>query len=217
MKPEGNNHHLSEGNEGPFRALMEQSSVSIQIHTMDGKLFKSNEAFEKLYAFNKETLKGLYEKYNVRTDQQVVKLGIQPLIEKVFAGESFTFPEYKYDGIDTLKTINVDNPVSRTVWMQTKGFPIKDKNGKVLYAVFMSEDISEKKKIEEELKDSEERFRATFEQAAVGIAHVAPNGRFLRINRQFCEIVGSSMEEMQTLTFQNITHPEDLIGINYHF
>ena len=191
--------------------------MSIQIHTMDGKLYESNEAFEKLYAFNKETLKGLYEKYNVRTDQQVVKLGIQPLIEKVFAGESVTLPEYKYDGIDTLKTINVDNPVSRTVWMQTKGFPIKDKNGKVLYAVFMSEDISEKKKIEEELKDSEERFRATFEQAAVGIAHVAPNGRFLRINRQFREIVGSSMEEMQALTFQNITHPEDLIGINYHF
>ena len=217
MKPEGNNHHLSEGNEGPFRALMEQSSVSIQIHTMDGKLFKSNEAFEKLYAFNKETLKGLYEKYNVRTDQQVVKLGIQPLIEKVFAGESVTLPEYKYDGIDTLKTINVDNPVSRTVGMQTKGFPIKDKNGKVLYAVFMSEDITDKKIAKSELLVSEERFRATFEQAAVGIAHVAPNGRFLRINRQFCEIVGSSMEEMQTLTFQNITHPEDLIGINYHF
>jgi len=61
-----------------------------------------------------------------------------------------------------------------------------------------------------ELRESEGRFRATFEQAAVGIAHVAPNGDFLRINDRFCEIVGYTRDEMLTRTFQDITHPDDL-------
>ena len=58
--------------------------------------------------------------------------------------------------------------------------------------------------------DSEKRFRVTFEQAAVGITHVSLDGRFLRINKKFCDIVGYSHEEMLALTFQEITHPDDL-------
>jgi PAS domain S-box-containing protein len=60
------------------------------------------------------------------------------------------------------------------------------------------------------LVESEQRFRAAFEQAAVGIAHVAPDGRFLRINQKFCDIVGYNRDEMLSGTFQNITHPDDL-------
>lgn len=56
----------------------------------------------------------------------------------------------------------------------------------------------------------EDGFRATFEQAAVGIAHISPKGKFLRINHKFCDIVGYSLEEMVDLTFQDITHPDDL-------
>lgn len=61
-----------------------------------------------------------------------------------------------------------------------------------------------------DLRMSEERFRMTFEQAAVGVAHVALDGIFLRINQRFCDIVGYSTEEMLTRTFQDITHPDDL-------
>lgn len=60
------------------------------------------------------------------------------------------------------------------------------------------------------LRTSEERFRSTFEQVAVGFAHVSPNGNFMRINRKFCDIVGYSHDEMIDLTFQQITHPDDL-------
>ena len=57
---------------------------------------------------------------------------------------------------------------------------------------------------------SETRFRATFEQAAVGIAHVSPEGKFLRINQKFCDIAGYPLGELLTLSFQDITHPDDL-------
>ncbi|NUN97018.1 MAG: PAS domain S-box protein [Candidatus Omnitrophica bacterium] len=60
------------------------------------------------------------------------------------------------------------------------------------------------------LQESEERFRSTFEQAAVGVAHVDPEGRFLRVNGKYCEIAGYSSEELRTKRFQDITHPEDL-------
>ncbi len=60
------------------------------------------------------------------------------------------------------------------------------------------------------LQESEARFRATFEQAAVGIAHVAPNGTLIRINQRFADICGYSKEELLNKTFQSITHPDDL-------
>ncbi len=65
---------------------------------------------------------------------------------------------------------------------------------------------------EKALRESEERFRLTFEQAAVGIAHVAPDGRWLRVNRKLSEILGYTQEEVQELTFQELTYPPDLPG-----
>jgi hypothetical protein len=58
--------------------------------------------------------------------------------------------------------------------------------------------------------ESEQRFRVTFEQAAMGIALVAPNGRWLRVNRKLCDIVGYSREELLARTFRDITHPDDV-------
>ena len=56
----------------------------------------------------------------------------------------------------------------------------------------------------------EQRFRATFEQAAVGIAHVAPDGSWLRVNQKLCDIVDYNHDELIEKTFQDITHPNDL-------
>jgi PAS domain S-box-containing protein len=63
---------------------------------------------------------------------------------------------------------------------------------------------------QEDLRRSEERFRATFEQAAVGIAHVGFGGEWLRVNQKLCDIVGYTREELLERTFQDVTHPDDL-------
>ena len=60
------------------------------------------------------------------------------------------------------------------------------------------------------LRQAEERFRLAFENAPIGMALVAPNGTFLRVNRTLCEIVGYPADVLVTKTFQDITHPEDL-------
>ncbi len=60
------------------------------------------------------------------------------------------------------------------------------------------------------LLDSERRFQATFEQAAVGLSLLSPDGRWLRVNRKLCDIVGYAAGELLDMRFQDITHPDDL-------
>lgn len=66
-----------------------------------------------------------------------------------------------------------------------------------------------KKELEEKLSQ-EIRFRATFEQAAVGIAHFYPDGKWIRINKKLTDMIGYSEEDLSKMNFQSFTHPEDL-------
>ncbi|GEM_PF-1035363 len=63
---------------------------------------------------------------------------------------------------------------------------------------------------ERKLRESERRFRGTFEQAAIGLAMVAPDGSWIEVNDRITAIIGYSREELLGLTFQDITHPDDL-------
>jgi diguanylate cyclase (GGDEF)-like protein/PAS domain S-box-containing protein len=66
------------------------------------------------------------------------------------------------------------------------------------------------KETETSLRESESRFRAIFEQAAVGVAEIEMvTGRFLIVNRRLCELVGRTEEELLATTFLEITHPDD--------
>jgi PAS domain S-box-containing protein len=73
-----------------------------------------------------------------------------------------------------------------------------------------AESLRENQKNVEAPRDSEARFRAIFENAAVGIARVAPDGRWLEVNQRLCDIVGYDREELMTKTFADITHQDDL-------
>jgi PAS domain S-box-containing protein len=77
-------------------------------------------------------------------------------------------------------------------------------------------EIESRKRQEEALKTSEQRFRAIFNQAAVGIAQVGIDGQWLVVNQKLCDIVGYTREELLNQTFQDITHPDDLsVGLEY--
>jgi PAS domain S-box-containing protein len=78
------------------------------------------------------------------------------------------------------------------------------------YLVAVGMDISKRKQAEEELRLSEERFSSAFEYAPIGMALVAPDGRWLKVNRTLCELLGYTPEELQATTFQEVTHPDDL-------
>ena len=78
--------------------------------------------------------------------------------------------------------------------------PIKDEAGRVVSVFFPGMDIT----------DRVRQYRATFENAGVGIAHLTPDIRWLRVNRTFADIVGYSPEELLGMSVQDLTHPDDL-------
>jgi PAS domain S-box-containing protein len=67
-----------------------------------------------------------------------------------------------------------------------------------------------RRRAEAALQESEERFRQSFDSAPIGMALVAPDGRWLKVNRALCEIIGYTETELLETSFQAITHPDDL-------
>ncbi len=87
----------------------------------------------------------------------------------------------------------------------------------IIIIVILQINITKRKRVEitmqtrtRKLEESEIRFRSTFEQAAVGIAHVSADGKWLRVNQRFCDMIQYDKSELINLTFQEITHSEDI-------
>ncbi len=95
-------------------------------------------------------------------------------------------------------------------WILGRGKRVIVEGGKPVRVLGISMDITERKRTEEALRESEEISRTTFEHAAVGIAHMRADGLFLRVNDKFCTLVGHDRDELLKMTFQDITHPDDL-------
>jgi PAS domain S-box-containing protein len=94
-------------------------------------------------------------------------------------------------------------------WVNDKARASCDENGKPLYMTGVCTDITSRKEAAETLRENEERLRAIFNQAAVGIVVATLDGRFLDMNKRFSEILGYTPDELRDLTFTAITHPDD--------
>jgi PAS domain S-box-containing protein len=95
-------------------------------------------------------------------------------------------------------------------WIRARGFQVRNVARELTSLTGIVTDITERKQAEETLRQSEERFAAAFEQAPIGVALVAPDGRWLKVNRALCDLVGYSEAELLTRTFQDITYEGDL-------
>jgi PAS domain S-box-containing protein len=97
-----------------------------------------------------------------------------------------------------------------TVWINEMGEGVFDEKGNLDYLVGSLLDITERKQAEILLRESEERFRSTFEQGPVGMVLVNPSGKFIKVNVSFCAMLGYSADELIEKTFGDVTHPDDL-------
>ncbi len=94
-------------------------------------------------------------------------------------------------------------------WVVATTFSIPMGEGRTTF-VCMDVDITERKKAEEALRRSEERFLLAFENANIGVCLVDLHGRLMRVNEKMCEIFGYTKEELERMTVNDIAHPEDL-------
>lgn len=91
-----------------------------------------------------------------------------------------------------------------------------DEEGQAVRLVGTVQDITERKVAEELLRENQELSRSAFDHAAIGMALVSTDGRWLQVNSSLCKIVGYSEQELLAMTFQAITHPDDLaVDLNH--
>jgi PAS domain S-box-containing protein len=101
-------------------------------------------------------------------------------------------------------------PDNSVVWVFAQSVPEMDADENPIGHVGTVTDITNRKQSESALRSSEERFRSTFEQAAVGIAHANLSGKFIRVNQKLCDILGYSREELLQCKLGEITYADDL-------
>ncbi len=94
--------------------------------------------------------------------------------------------------------------------VSTSGSQIRGPKGELFGAVVAMHDITERTRALEQLQVSEEAFRGNFENAAIGMALLNIDGKWLRVNQTLCQILGYTEEELLNKSFQEITYPDDL-------
>jgi PAS domain S-box-containing protein len=96
------------------------------------------------------------------------------------------------------------------VWVNSTGRVIEWDGDTPLRMVGCHFDITQRKKAEQNLEISEETFRNAFEHSSIGMVLVSTEGKFLKVNKSICDLLGYTREELLVKTFQEITHPDDL-------
>jgi PAS domain S-box-containing protein len=96
------------------------------------------------------------------------------------------------------------------LWVSLSSCPVMDRDGRALLSGVAAVDIGERKRAEEALRESEERFRWTFDESPVGAAMLSLGFRFLRVNSELCRLTGYREDELMAIGLADLIHPDDL-------
>ncbi|MBW4582259.1 MAG: PAS domain S-box protein [Tildeniella nuda ZEHNDER 1965/U140] len=184
-------------------AIVKYSGDAIISKTLDGIILSWNETAEKIFGYGAEEIVG---QSITRLIPSTLLYEEQQILETIRRGETiqqYETTRLRKDG----QTIHVSVTVS----------PLKDSAGNIIGASATKRDISDRKQAENErkrveiaLRNSEEQFRHAFEDASIGMAIVSLDGHWLKANSALCRIIDYTVDELLPLTFQDITHPDDL-------
>jgi PAS domain S-box-containing protein len=180
-----------------LRRLIEHSTDMLSRHAPDGTCLYTSPACRELLGYEPEELIGRSVFAFVHPDD-VADLTHQQ--DEVMAGSR-------------LHTVlcRVRHGQGHDVWIESTVHALRDRaTGSVVELLSSSRDVSERVAVTAQLRESEQRFRLAMNNAPIGMALVGLDGRFVEVNDSLCELLGRPRDELLSLTFQDITHVEDL-------
>lgn len=167
----------------------------------EGRVTFMNPEAERLLGWKEAELLGRngHDMFHYRTPEgKILEAKDCPVHRTIATGETYHAPHdwvIRKDG-EVLPVSIVSTPILR--------------RGEVVGSVAAFQDITSRLEAEQALKESEARFRNSLEYAPIGMALVSLDGRFSEVNRALCGIVGYDKQELEGLSFETITHPDDL-------
>jgi PAS domain S-box-containing protein len=187
-----------------FYQLLENFTTGVVIHNANTEVIYSNQAALIFLGLSIDQIQG-----KSATDprwQFIREDGSTMPLEEYPVYQVLTSRKMLLDLVVGVIRPDLDYPV----WGLCNAHPEMDDEGNVDKVVLNFTDISERKQIENKLLESEKRFSNAFIYAPIGMALVSLESKFLKVNPALCSILGYSENELSSLTFRDITYPEDL-------
>ena len=183
-----------------LQRFVAEAPVGLVILDNQKRLISANKAFCELTGYSEQEILGKTYDFYTHPDDLATNKSVT---EAFYRGDrsSYTF-EKRYV-----------RKAGDVIWVTVAatGIDLPNHEGPLLLAAVQN--ITERKRAEEGLQRAEKLYRTIFEQAGAGVAQIhSATGRFVQVNRRYCDIVGRTEAEMLATDFMSITHPDDLAG-----
>ncbi len=181
--------------EEKFRVIFENAGVGITLVDREGRLIDCNSHFRNFVGYTKEELIGKH--WRIYTHPEDVERNLD-IFEKMIEEKKVFVFEKRFKRKD-----------GRILWGRVTISPVFDSNGRFLFQIGITEDITKEKKAIEALKKSESKYRSLVEKMSEGI-YILYNNRFEFVNNRFIEMFGYTREELRRVDFRKLIAPESL-------
>lgn len=187
-------------NEMLLGSVLNLLPVGVWITDCDGRIVRSNPAGEKIRGGRHPELASASTS-RVWSGDGGAPLTIEqsPLFRAIHQGETVTG-----------EMVEIECPDGSRKFILDSAMPLRDSRGELLGAIAVNEDVTRMRNAQEEMRIARDFFERTFDAAPVGMAVANIEGRYIKVNRAMTDFIGYSADELQSMNYLDITHPEDV-------
>jgi len=183
------------------RTIFEAIGDAVVVVDQSGRVSSLNARAQQLMACTEaqavgQPLAGVFRIVDMQTGQ-----AIESPVQKVLRERTV---------VEMANGMQLIRPDNSQIDIEDSAAPLLDARGQLFGVVMVFHDVSERYATLRALNREHDLFEKTFNMAAVGMAHLSPAGQWTRVNNKLCKITGYSADELMRLSFQGITHPDDL-------